>query len=42
MKEGSIVRIAPNEVAISDPEAIKCIYSTHSGFTKVSTALLCN
>ena|SRR6202035_739930 len=33
-KYGPIVRIAPNEVAISDPEAVKIIYSTSSGFTK--------
>lgn len=32
---GKIVRIAPNEVAISDPEAIKTIYGINSGFTKV-------
>lgn len=32
---GKIVRIAPNEVAISDPEAIKIIYGINSGFTKV-------
>ncbi|CAK7221894.1 hypothetical protein SBRCBS47491_004685 [Sporothrix bragantina] len=31
---GSIVRIAPNEVAISDPDAIKTIYGINSGFTK--------
>ncbi|KAF3031644.1 hypothetical protein E8E12_000748 [Didymella heteroderae] len=28
------VRIAPNEVAIADPEALKTIYSAHSGFVK--------
>lgn len=33
---GSIVRIAPNEVAVSDPEAIRTIYSAHAGFVKVS------
>ena len=33
-KYGSIVRISPNEVAISDPQAIKTIYSTGGGFTK--------
>jgi len=32
---GPIVRIAPNEVAIADPEAIKTIYAAHTGFTKV-------
>ncbi|KAH7371279.1 cytochrome P450 [Pyrenochaeta sp. MPI-SDFR-AT-0127] len=31
---GSIVRIAPDEIAIADPEAIKVIYAIHSGFTK--------
>ncbi|CAK7216664.1 hypothetical protein SCUCBS95973_002883 [Sporothrix curviconia] len=31
---GPIVRIAPNEVAIADPEAIKTIYGINSGFTK--------
>lgn len=34
--EGPIVRIAPNELAISDPDAIKTIYAVNSGFTKVS------
>ena len=33
--QGSIVRIAPNEVAIADPTAIKTIYSISSAFTKV-------
>lgn len=33
-KYGNIVRIAPNEVAIADPQAIKTIYSTGGGFTK--------
>lgn len=33
-KYGNIVRIAPNEVAIADPQAIKSIYSTGGGFTK--------
>ncbi|KAJ5921026.1 Cytochrome P450 E-class group I [Penicillium verhagenii] len=31
---GPIVRIAPNELAISDPEAIKVIYGVNSGFVK--------
>ncbi|CAK7201538.1 hypothetical protein SEUCBS139899_004244 [Sporothrix eucalyptigena] len=31
---GPIVRIAPNEVAIADPDAIKTIYGINSGFTK--------
>jgi hypothetical protein len=38
-KYGSIVRIAPNEVSISDPEAIKVIYSTTGGFTKGNLVL---
>lgn len=33
--QGPIIRIAPNEVAIADPTAIKTIYSISSGFTKV-------
>lgn len=33
---GNIVRIAPNELSISDPEAIKIIYGVNSGFIKVS------
>ncbi|CEN61002.1 hypothetical protein ASPCAL07672 [Aspergillus calidoustus] len=33
-KYGPIIRIAPNEVAISDPASIKEIYSINSGFTK--------
>ncbi|EEU37985.1 uncharacterized protein NECHADRAFT_3047, partial [Fusarium vanettenii 77-13-4] len=33
---GPIVRIAPDEVAISDPDAIRSIYSINSGFTKHS------
>jgi hypothetical protein len=33
-KYGPIVRIAPNEVVISDPAAVKVIYSTGGGFTK--------
>jgi hypothetical protein len=35
---GHIVRIAPNELSISDPEAIKTIYGVNSGFIKVSTS----
>jgi hypothetical protein len=34
-KYGPIFRIAPDEVSISDPEAIKVIYSHGAGFTKV-------
>lgn len=33
---GSIIRIAPNEVSISAPDAIKTIYGVSSHFTKVS------
>lgn len=36
METGHIVRIAPNELSISDPEAIKVIYGTHTGFYKVN------
>ena len=35
-KYGKIFRIAPNEVSISDPEAIKLIYAHGAGFKKVS------
>jgi hypothetical protein len=38
--EGSIIRIAPNEVAIADPTAIKTIYSVSAGFTKVCSVYL--
>ncbi|KAJ5661462.1 cytochrome P450 monooxygenase [Penicillium maclennaniae] len=31
---GPIVRLAPNELIFSDPEAIKSIYGVNSGFTK--------
>jgi cytochrome P450 len=33
-KYGPLVRIAPDEVAVADPQAIKTIYSVKSGFTK--------
>ncbi|KAL4881002.1 cytochrome P450 [Aspergillus karnatakaensis] len=33
-KYGPIVRIAPNELVISDPRAMKTIYGIKSGFTK--------
>ncbi len=36
-KYGLIVRFAPNEYSIDDPEAAKVIYSIASGFLKVST-----
>jgi hypothetical protein len=32
--KGRVVRIAPNEVSISDPEALKTIYAVNAGFTK--------
>ena len=32
---GTIIRIAPNEISVADPSAIKTIYSSNSGFTKV-------
>lgn len=31
---GHLVRIAPNEVAVADPSAVKLIYNIKSGFTK--------
>jgi cytochrome P450 len=34
-KYGAIFRISPDEVSISDPEAIKVIYAHGAGFTKV-------
>lgn len=33
-KYGYLVRIAPNEVAVSDPSAVKIIYNIKSGYTK--------
>ncbi|KAG4288531.1 hypothetical protein FPRO06_06183 [Fusarium proliferatum] len=33
-KYGSIVRMAPDEVSISDPAALKVIYAVNAGFTK--------
>ncbi|TPX07530.1 uncharacterized protein E0L32_002133 [Thyridium curvatum] len=33
-KYGPFVRVAPNEVVISDPEAVRVIYGINSGFTK--------
>ncbi|KAL3477735.1 cytochrome P450 [Aspergillus californicus] len=33
-KYGPVVRIAPNELIISDPQAMKTIYGIKSGFTK--------
>lgn len=34
-KYGGIVRVAPNEVSIADPEEIKMIYVLNAGFNKV-------
>lgn len=34
-KHGSLVRIGPNHVSISDPREIKKIYGLKSGYTKV-------
>jgi hypothetical protein len=34
-KYGRIFRVAPNEVSIADPEAIKVIYALNAGFNKV-------
>lgn len=34
---GPVVRIAPNEVAISDRMSIKPIYGIKSGYTKVDS-----
>jgi hypothetical protein len=31
---GNLVRIAPNEISVADPEAVKIIYNIKSGFTK--------
>jgi hypothetical protein len=33
-KHGSLVRIAPNEIACADPEAIKIVYPVHSPLSK--------
>jgi hypothetical protein len=38
-KYGPIFRISPDEVSISDPEAIKVIYAHGAGFTKVRNPL---
>ena len=34
-ESGPIVRIAPDQVVMQDPDALKTIYGPHSGFTKV-------
>lgn len=41
-KYGPIFRIAPDEVSISDPEAIKTIYAHGAGFIKVLAPLNSN
>jgi|SRR5271156_5785877 len=38
-KWGKIVRVAPDEVSISDPEAIRIVYAHGANFTKVLTYL---
>jgi replication-associated recombination protein RarA len=38
---GRVIRIAPNEVAIADPEAVRTIYAAHSGFTKAGPPKPC-
>jgi hypothetical protein len=40
-KYGTIVRIAPDEVSIADPEAIKTIYGHNAGFVKVPFPQVC-
>jgi hypothetical protein len=40
-KYGKIFRISPDEVSISDPEAIKVIYSHGAGFVKVLISIQC-
>lgn len=39
-KYGSLVRIGPNHVSVSDPREIKKIYGLKSGYTKVWTRML--
>lgn len=39
-KYGAVVRIAPNEYSIDDPEAAKIIYGHGSTFVKVSSSSL--
>lgn len=33
-KYGPLVRVGPNHVSVSDPEAVKVIYGINTGFTK--------
>jgi hypothetical protein len=35
-KYGPLVRLGPNLVSVSDPEAIRIIYALNAGFVKVS------
>jgi hypothetical protein len=35
LSTGPLVRIAPNEVSVSDPAAMKAIYAVNAGYTKV-------
>ena len=39
-KYGEVVRIGPNTVAFSNPEAIPQVYTTRTGFPKVCDALI--
>ena len=34
-KHGDIIRIGPNQLSFSNPEAVKTIYALNNGFTKV-------
>jgi hypothetical protein len=36
--KGPLVRIAPDEVSCSEPEAMKAIYAANAGYTKVCIA----
>lgn len=38
-KYGSLVRLGPNSVSVSDPEAIKIIYALNAGYVKVRICL---
>ena len=38
MQPGAIVRIAPNEYSIDDPDAVKVIYGHGTNFVKVRNA----
>jgi hypothetical protein len=35
LSTGPLVRIAPNEVSVSDPAAMKAIHAVNAGYTKV-------